>query len=133
MKAAFQLPAEQGIAKLKKLAEWLAQEYPSAAESLREGLEEMFTINRLELPSQLRRCLASTNIIESPNAGIREKTGRVTRWRDGQMVLRWTASALVTLEKRMRRIMGHQQLWMREAKLQDQNQEQAVARKVKSA
>ena len=133
MKAAFLLPAEQGMAKLKKLSEWLTQEYPSAAESLREGLEEMFTINRLDLPSQLRRCLASTNIIESPNAGIREKTGRVTRWRDGQMVLRWTASALVTLEKRMRRIMGHQQLWILEAKLQEQNQEQGVARKVKSA
>jgi len=133
MKAAFQLPAEQGIAKLKKLSEWLIQEYPSAAESLLEGLEEMFTINRLDLPSSLRRCLASTNIIESPNAGIRQKTGRVTRWRDGQMVLRWTASALVTLEKRMRRIMGHQQLWILESKLQAQNQEQGVARKVKSA
>jgi transposase-like protein len=133
MKAAFQLPAEQGIAKLKKLSEWLLQEYPSAAESLLEGLDEMFTINRLDLPGSLRRCLASTNIIESPNAGIREKTGRVTRWRDGQMVLRWTASALVTLEKRMRRIMGHQQLWILEAKLQEQNQEQGVAKKLKSA
>jgi transposase-like protein len=133
MKAAFQLPAEPGIAKLKKLSEWLIQEYPSAAESLLEGLEEMFTINRLDLPSSLRRCLASTNIIESPNAGIRQKTGRVTRWRDGQMVLRWTASALVTLEKRMRRIMGHQQLWMLEAKLQSPDEEQGVARKVKSA
>ena len=118
---------------MKKLSEWLAQEYPSAAESLLEGLAEMFTINRLDLPSSLRRCLASTNIIESPNAGLREKTGRVTRWRDGQMVLRWTASALVCLEKRMRRIMGHQQLWILEAKLQNQNQEQGVAKKVKSA
>jgi putative transposase len=133
MKAAFQLPAEQGMAKLKKLSEWLFPEYPSAAESLLEGLDEMFTINRLDLPGSLRRCLASTNIIESPNAGIRQKTGRVTRWRDGQMVLRWTAAALVTLEKRMRRIMGHQQLWILEAKLQEQNQEQGVARKVKSA
>jgi putative transposase len=133
MKAAFQLPAEQGMAKLKKLSEWLVPEYPSAAESLLEGLAEMFTINRLELPAQLRRCLASTNIIESPNAGIREKTGRVTHWRDGQMVLRWTASALLTLEKRMRRIMGHQQLWMLEAKLQDQDEQQGVAKKLKSA
>jgi transposase-like protein len=133
MKAAFLLPAEQGMAKLKKLSEWLAQEYPSAAESLLEGLTEMFTINRLDLPAQLRRCLASTNIIESPNAGIREKTGRVTRWRDGQMALRWTASSLLTLEKRMRRIMGHQQLWILEAKLQDENQEQGVAKKLKSA
>ena len=133
MKAAFQLPAEQGIAKLKKLSEWLAQEYPSAAASLLEGLAEMFTINRLDLPGQLRRCLASTNIIESPNAGIREKTGRVTRWRDGLMVLRWTASSLVAIEKRMRRIMGHQQLWMLEAKLQDQDEQQGIAKKLKSA
>jgi putative transposase len=133
MKAAFQLPAEQGIGKLKKLSEWLAPEYPSAAESLLEGLAAMFTINRLDLPGQLRRCLGSTNIIESPNAGIREKTGRVTRWRDGQMVLRWTASALMTLEKRMRRIMGHQQLWMLEAKLQDRDAQQGVAKKLKSA
>ena len=118
---------------MKKLSEWLAQEYPSAAESLLEGLSEMFTINRLELPAQLRRCLASTNIIESPNAGIREKTERVTRWRDGQMVLRWTASALLTLEKRMRRIMGHQQLWMLEANLQDQDKQQGIAKKLKSA
>lgn len=66
-------------------------------------------------------------------SGIRQTTGRVTRWRDGQMVLRWTASALVSLEKRMRRIMGHQQLWILAAKLQEQEQEQTVARKVKSA
>jgi transposase-like protein len=133
MKAAFLLPAEPGTAKLKKLSEWLAHEYPSAAESLLEGLTEMFTINRLDLPSQLRRCLASTNIIESPNAGIREKTGRVTRWRDGQMALRWTASSLLTLEKRMRRIMGHQQLWMLETKLQNQDEQEGIAKKVKSA
>jgi putative transposase len=133
MKAAFQLPTEQGIAKLKKLSQWLNQEYPSAANSLLEGLEEMFTINRLELPGQLRRCLASTNIIESPYAGVRQKTGRVTHWRDGQMVLRWTASALVALEKRMRRIMGHQQLWMLEAKLQTWDENQELAKKVKSA
>jgi hypothetical protein len=29
--------------------------------------------------------------------------------------------------------MGHQQLWILEAKLQDQNQEQGVAKKLKSA
>ena len=40
------------------------------------------------VPNQLRRCLASTNIIESPNAGIRQTAGRVTRWWDGQMVRR---------------------------------------------
>jgi putative transposase len=133
MKAAFSLSADKGIAKLKKLAQWLEHEYPSAAASLREGLEEMFTINRLELPGDLRRCLATTNIIESPNAGIRQRTGRVTHWRDGQMVLRWTAAALLAVEKRMRRIMGYQQLWILEAKLQPEDSQQALAQQLKRA
>jgi transposase-like protein len=133
MKASFKLEAKEGIAKLKTLAQWLDRDHPSAAGSLREGLEEMFTINRLGLPSSLRRCLASTNVIESPNAGIRAKTGRVKHWQDASMVLRWVASSLFTLEKRMRRIMGYQQLWMLDANLKDRNTEQEVAMKQKRA
>ena len=83
MKAAFQLEEKKGMAQLNKLADWLSQEHCSAAESLREGLKEIFTINRLGLPATLRRCLGSTNVIESPNSGIRQKTGRVTQWKDG--------------------------------------------------
>jgi transposase-like protein len=133
MKAAFKLEADKGIAKLKKLSEWMSGEYPSAAGSLLEGLEEMFTINRLGLPQSLRRCLSSTNVIESPYSGVRQKTGRVRRWRNGQMVLRWTASALLSIEKRMRRIMGYQQLWILEAALNEVNEEESVAMKVKVA
>ena len=133
MKAAFKLEADKGIAKLKRMAEWLSREYPSAAGSLLEGLEEMFTINRLGLPKSLRRCLSSTNVIESPYSGVRQKTGRVRRWRDGQMVLRWTASALLSIEKRMRRIMGYQQLWILEAALNELPEEKSVAMKVKVA
>jgi putative transposase len=133
MKAAFHLPAEKGIAKLKKLAQWFEQEHPHASTSLLEGLEEMFTINRLGLPGDLRRCLGTTNIIESPNAGIRQRTGRVTRWRDARMVLRWTASSLLSMEKRMRRIMGYQQLWILEAKLQEADEQQELAAQRKRA
>lgn len=117
MKAAFLLDADKGTAKLKQLAKWLEQEYPSAAASLLEGLDEMFTINRLGLPSSLRRCLATTNVIESPNGGIRSRTGRVKNWRDHAMVVRWVAASLLDMEKRFRRIMGYQQLWMLDAKL----------------
>ena len=133
MKGAFKLTANEGIRKLEKLAQWLDREYPSAAGSLREGLSEMFTINRLGLPATLRRCLASTNVIESPYSGVREKTGRVKRWRDGRMALRWTASALLSIEKRMRRIMGYQQLWMLEAAVKDLEENERVAVKEKVA
>jgi len=129
MRAAFKLDADDGIAKLKKLAEWLRREYPSAADSLLEGLDEMFTINRLGLPGSLRRSLGSTNAIESPYSGVRAKTGRVKHWRDGRMALRWVASALDSIEKRMRRIMGYQQLWILDASLN----EKTVAMKDRAA
>lgn len=49
MRAAFRLPAKEGMVRLEKQAEWLEREYPSAAASLREGLSEMFTVNALGL------------------------------------------------------------------------------------
>ena len=115
LRAAWKLGPEKGMAQIKKLAAWLDQQYPSAAGSLLEGLEECFTINRLDLPPSLHRCLATTNIIESPHAGVRIQTRRVTHWQNGKMVLRWMASAFLRTEKRFKRIMGHRDLWALEA------------------
>ena len=112
LRAAFRLPAKEGMARLEKQAEWLEQEYPSAAASLREGLAEMFTVNRLGLSPTLSRCLVSTNVIESPQSGVRLRTRKICRWRDGKMVLRWAAAALLMTEKNFRRIMGYRDLWM---------------------
>ena len=133
MRAAYKLDADAGIAKFKQQAKWLEREYPSAAASLLEGLEETFTINRLGLPPALCRCLATTNpvlsevegIVESPTSGMRLKTGRVTNWKDGQMVLRWAAAAYgstslttgLDTEKHFRRILGYQHLWTLQAAL----------------
>ncbi len=115
MRAAWRLDAKNGTARLKKLAEWLERGYPSAASSLLEGMEECFTINRLDVPPSLHRCLATTNIIESPHAGVRMRTRRVCRWRDSGMVKRWMASALLATEKNFRKIMGYRDLWALEA------------------
>jgi transposase-like protein len=112
MRAAFRLPAAEGIARLEKQAQWLEREYPDAAGSLREGLAEMFTVNRLGLSPALCRCLCSTNIIESPHSGVRLRTRRICRWRDGRMVLRWAAAAFLITEKSFRRIQGYRELWM---------------------
>jgi len=40
--------------------------------SIPEGLDEILTVVRLGLPPELRRSLASTNIIESMNSVIRQ-------------------------------------------------------------
>ncbi|MBI2301654.1 MAG: IS256 family transposase [Armatimonadetes bacterium] len=119
MRGAYRLSAAEGMGRLKKQAEWLERECPAAAASLREGLEETFTINALGLPPTLRRCLATTNLVESPHAGMRQRTGRVKRWQDGAMVLRWLAAGYLETEKSFRRIMGYQHLWVPEAKLRE--------------
>lgn len=115
MRAAWKLDADGGMARMKKLAEWLERDHPAAAASLREGLEECFTLNRLDLPPSLHRCLASTNIIESPHSGVRIRTRRVCRWRDSGMVKRWMAAAFLATEKNFRKIMGHRDLWALDA------------------
>ncbi len=79
----------------------------------------MFTINRLDLPPRLRKCLGTTNVIDSTHAGVRQKTRRVTNWKNGAMALRWAAVSFVETEKNYRRIVGFDQLWMLKAHLDD--------------
>jgi putative transposase len=117
LRAAFRLSVSEGMARLEKQARWLEHEHPDAAASLREGMEEMFTINRLGLSPSLCRCLSSTNLIESPHSGVRLRTRRICRWRDGSMVLRWAASAFLMTEKNFRRVEGYRDLWMLKAAL----------------
>ena len=115
LRSAYKLEAKEGMARLRKLADWLEQECPAAANSLREGLEECFTINRLGIPASLHRCLATTNLIESPQSGVRMRTRRVCRWRDAQMMERWVAASFLATEKNFHRIMGWKDLWQLEA------------------
>lgn len=128
MRAAYKLEAKEGMARLKKLADWLDQEMPAAANSLREGLEECFTINRLGVPPSLHRCLATTNLIESPQSGVRMRTRRVCRWRDAAMVERWVAASFLATEKNFRRMMGWKDLWQLEAILGRKVTENAAAK-----
>jgi putative transposase len=112
MRAAFKAPtAEEGEKRLEQIARPLEQARSSAARSLREGMQEMFTLQRLKIPTSLHKCLATTNLIESPHSGIRKRTHNVCRWRDADMVERWVASAWLLTEKHFRRIDGHEQLW----------------------
>jgi hypothetical protein len=99
----------------EKLGKWIERDYLSASASLREGLEECFTINRLDVPPSLHRCLATTNLIESPYSGVRMRTRRVCRWRDSSMVKRWMASTFLATEKNFRKIIGYKDLWTLDA------------------
>src|SRR5436309_15292347 len=89
MRAAWRVSdAEEGVKRLDHLARFLEHEHESAARSLREGMAEMFTVQRLQLPPSLYKCLGTTNVIESPQSGVQKRTHNVTRWRDPDMVER---------------------------------------------
>ena len=129
LRAAWKLDADEGIRKLEQYASWLEREWPSAAASLREGLSEMFTVNRLGLPKPLRRCL-TTNIIDSSHAGIRQHTNRVSRWQSEEMAVRWAAVTFRETEKHYRRITGYEHMWMLKAHLDDEDGALAELQKV---
>lgn len=99
--------ALEAEAALLALAKELDRTHPSAAASLREGLDETLTVLRLGVPPTLARTLRSTNCIESMISVCREHAGNVKRWRDGQMALRWCAAGMVEAGKQFRRVNGH--------------------------
>ncbi len=80
---------------------------PSAAESLREGLEETLTVLTLHLSSRLQRSLATTNPAERLISRTRLVKRNVKRWRGGQMMLRWVAAGVLEAVKAFHRLKGH--------------------------
>ena len=116
--AAWKMEEREGKKQIEQLAQWYEKKHPSAAASLREGLDELFTINAMNLPAKLMRCLSTTNVIESANWGARQRIGRVRNWQSGAMALRWSSCAFEAASQQFRKVMGHQQLWMLKAHLQ---------------
>lgn len=92
---------------LEALARQLERKHPSAAASLREGLDETLTVMRFDLPERLARTLSTTNPIEFINGRIRKTTHNVARWDGGEMILRWLAISLVEAAKTFRKLRGH--------------------------
>ena len=92
---------------LTDLARRLETDHPSAAESVREGLDETLTVLGLNLPDTLRRSLTTTNAAESLISRTRHVKRNVKRWRGGQMVLRWVAAGVLEAVKGFRRLKGH--------------------------
>jgi len=100
----------KGLDAAKRLAKELEADHPDAAASLREGLEDMFTVRRLGVGGALAKTLTTTNCIESMISIARRTTGRVTRWKDGSMKKRWIAAGMLEAERSFRRVNGHSEM-----------------------
>ena len=107
---------------LLDLARRLEDEYPSAAESVREGLEETLTVQGLGLSERLQRSLTTTNAVESLIGRTRHVKRNVKRWRGGKMMLRWVAAGVLEAVKGFRRLKGHRDMPTLVAKLRARDQ-----------
>ena len=93
------------------LAGLLDKAHPGAANSLREGLEQMFTVSRLGIDGRLAKTLVTSNPIDISMISIARTTNRnVTRWHDGHMVLRPAAAGMLSAERSFRKIKGYKQM-----------------------
>ena len=98
------------LKQLERLACSLEREHPGAAGSLREGLEETLTVQRLGIDGALYLTLRSTNPIENLNGAVAHHTRNVKRWRNGHMVLRWVGAALLQATAGFRRLRGMREM-----------------------
>jgi putative transposase len=101
---------ELALAQLQNLARSLGKKQPSAASSLREGMEETLTVKKLGISGWLAKTLETTNPIENLNKGIRRVSARVDRCRSGAMALRWVATGALEAARGFRRLKGHAQI-----------------------
>ena len=106
MRGAYHMEALAAQAELEELARQLSKPHPGAAGSLREGLAETLTVNRLGVPPTLARTLRTTNPIESMIEICRDHSTNVKRWRDGQMALRWCAAGMAEAATQFRKVNG---------------------------
>ena len=97
----------KGLKVCRDLAAQLDKTHPDAAASLREGLDDMFTVARLGVPARLRRTLTNTNCVESMISIIKNPANRVKNWGDGTMKKRWIAAGMLEAERSFRRVKGH--------------------------
>ena len=111
LQAAYEQPTEEKArAALGRARAELALMNQSAARSLDEGLEETLTLHRLGLAQELRLSFSTTNVIESIFSHVGRLTDHVDHYRTSEQKQRWLATALLTIEPRLRRVRGKQHL-----------------------
>lgn len=97
-------------ADLQSLAKDVEAQNRSAANSLREGMEELLTLHRLGLNATFERTFGTTNCIESLNANVEKQLKKLKWWRHSKTLHRWMAVALEEAEHKMRRVNGYQKI-----------------------
>lgn len=103
--------AEEGPGRLKRLASRLARDgWEEAANRLRAGSGDLFTVDRFGLDSGLAGSLVTTGVIDCASSGLRRQVCGVPRWGDGETALEWAAASFLDTERGYMKIRGHRRL-----------------------
>src|SRR6266516_3526206 len=103
----------------------------SGASRMVAGMEDTLTVHRLHMPMQLRKTMASTNVIESAFSIVEQVCRNVKRWHGGDQRERWVGSGLLVAEKQFRRVQGYKQIphLIRELESLTPNKQEVVKRR----
>lgn len=99
---------EEAHRELVALHRWLKSINGSAAESLKEGVDELLLLHLLNVPFSLRRSLRSTNAIEGLFSRVRFYEKNIRRYHSSSMAQRWLGTVLLNCERGFRKIKGYQ-------------------------
>jgi putative transposase len=102
-------------AELLALYKWLLGINPSAARSLDEALEEILMMHRLDVPTELRRVLSTTNGIENLFSVLRHREKNLKNHNPNYkgkpakkgLSQRWLATCLLNAETGFKRVKGY--------------------------
>jgi transposase-like protein len=96
---------EECEASMNSIVNWLGKISHNASESLKEGLNDILTLHRIAMPSELRKSFYTTNVIDSAFSTPKFRVRRVKRWRkSNDMIKRWAGSHLLEQEKTFRKV-----------------------------
>lgn len=111
LQAAYEQPSYEAAKKaLMAIRQELRLINESAVASLDEGFEETLTLHSLGMFTKLGKSFKTTNCIENVNKQLELYTGRVSRWHHSNQRRRWVATALLEIEPRLNKVMGHDHL-----------------------
>ena len=103
----------------------------SAVRSLDEGFEDTLTFHLLGVDRSLHQSLATTNSLESTFAPGEQRTRKEDGWENNNQKQRWSGTALLDIEPRLRRIRGYRSLpHRRDASLEETQQAQSATRQI---
>lgn len=113
LQAAYSQPEyEQAKTNLFEIYDDLNKINRSAANSLKEGLEETLTMQRIGLSAELGKSLSTTNCIENVNSRLGTYIRKIKHWKSPDMLARWIAMGLIQTESRLRKINNYSKLYL---------------------